>query len=115
MVTIDLNQFHLDQVFQQVTAIMVALAAIIAGLLALDNAVDMIAKMLGNKEIDTLCGRLAVFLNNLYNKVKPITPPVGVPPVIPASALATVPPTGASGVTTVVLAPSTGTSTGVVS
>ena len=64
-------------IVNQITQVTEYAAAVIVALLALDNAVDAIAKMFGNKEIDTICGKFSLWLNNLYAKIKPT---VSVPP-----------------------------------
>lgn len=80
----------------QITIIAEYVAAGIVALLALDNAVDSIAKMFGNKEIDTLCGKFALFLNGILVKLNAIKPPVS-PTVLPPTSSGTsttVTPTG---------------------
>lgn len=66
----------------QITAIVEYICAIIVALLALDNAVDALAKFFGNKEIDTLCGKFALYLNNLMIKLKVFQAPAPVTPVV---------------------------------
>ena len=58
-------------ILSQTTQIVEYIAVILTALLALDNAVDSIAKMFGDKEIDTICGKAAIALNAALNKVKP--------------------------------------------
>lgn len=64
----------LDHMGQITTIVQYVLAGLV-GLLALDNAVDAIAKIFGNKKIDTLCGIIAIKIGAWINKLKglPIT------------------------------------------
>ena len=41
---------------QMITTIVQGVCLVLTGLLALDNAVDAIAKAFGNKKVDTICG-----------------------------------------------------------
>ncbi len=58
---------------------------ICTALLAIDNALDIVAKAFGNKKWDTLLGQWAVNLNTAITATKSVTPVVPAPaaPVAP--------------------------------
>lgn len=58
------------EILNQVTTYVQYALAIVVALLALDNAIDAVAKTFGNKKIDTLCGIIALKLNAWIDKLK---------------------------------------------
>ena len=77
---------------QMITTIVQGVCLVLTGLLALDNAVDAIAKAFGNKKVDTICGVIALKINEWLSKLNPAatTPPAPptVPPAVPPAAKA---------------------------
>ena len=57
-------------ILAKITIIVQYILGGLVALLALDNAVDAIAKSFGNNKIDTLCGIIAIKLNTWINKLK---------------------------------------------